>query len=132
MSDTLLAGLTTRATPSMAKGNVFRPNFSISLSFSGRPVLPIWTSPSPTCCTPTPEPPPATVMRISGLAVMMRLAASFMTGIWAVPPAISRVPFMPLKASRGAATAVAARRSVAARAGSRNFFMGSSQDTSRG
>ena len=74
----------------------------------------------------------AAVMRIPGLAVMMRLAASFMTGIWAVPPAISRVPFMPLKASRGAATAVAARRSVAARAGSRNFFMGSSQDTSRG
>ena len=79
------------------------------------------TSPSPTCLTPTPEPPPATVMRISGLTLMMRLAASFMTGMCAVPPAMSILPDMPLKASSGAATAAeaTARASAAER---KNFF----------
>ena len=121
-SPTLLAGFTTTATPSIAKGKLSRPYFSISSFFSGRPVLPISTSPSPACLTPTPEPPPATVMRISGFAPIMRLAASFMTGICAVPPAISILPFCPLKTSSGeAAKAVAAKRQITAAI--RNFFI---------
>ena len=119
MARTLLAGLTTRATPSMAKGKLCRPYLAISFSLRARPVLPICTRPSPTCCTPTPEPPPATVMRMSGLAVMMFLAAPFMTGMWAVPPAISSVPERPLKLSRGAAWDVMAKIRPAIRAGSR-------------
>ena len=94
---TVFPGCTTTATPSMAKGKETRPYFATSSADRARPVLPICTSPSPTCWTPTPEPPPATVIRSSGFAVMMRLAASFMTGMCAVPPAMSMVPLRPVK-----------------------------------
>ncbi len=51
-------------------------------------------------------------MRMSGLTDMILFAASFITGMWAVPPAMSRLPFWPLKASRGAAIAEEAAISI--------------------
>ena len=120
---TELDGFTATATPSMAKGKVSRPYLVTSLSLRARPVLPICTRPSPTFCTPTPEPPPATVMRMSPLALMMACAAFFITGMCAVPPAISSVPFWPLKESRGAATARDALSSTSANAERIRFML---------
>ena len=54
---------------------------------------------------------------------MMFWAAFFMTGIWAVPPAMSRVPESPLNASRGSARADAAERERVSRAAVNSFFI---------
>ena len=54
---------------------------------------------------------------------MMFWAAFFMTGIWAVPPAMSRVPESPLNSSRGSARADAAERERVSRAAVNSFFI---------
>ncbi|MEJ2641005.1 MAG: hypothetical protein P8010_15655 [Desulfosarcinaceae bacterium] len=52
---------------------------------------------------PTPLPPPAMLIRMAGLTVMIFWAASFITGMWAVPPLILILPDASLKLSMSAA-----------------------------